>query len=177
MPKIGITFFFSFNNKQIKVEVNTDDKVSSILNKIIEKYSYNDIKISMLLCNSYQINITKSFKGNKLNNGDIIMVISDVNDDTESSYMEEQPSRFKVKKCITTNSHVNLKNANLNAFIDRTFAVFKSIKNEYLLIYSSSLDYKNYSLIKYNFLEDKLLSTYKNAHKERIFTCSHYIDK
>ena len=177
MPKIGITFFFSFNNKQIKVEVNTDDKVSSILNKIIEKYSYNDVKISMLLCNSYQINITKSFKGNKLNNGDMIMVISDVNDDTESSYMEELPSRFKVKKCITTNSHVNLKNANLNAFIDRTFAVFKSIKNEYLLIYSSSLDYKNYSLIKYNFLEDKLLSTYKNAHKERIFTCSHYLDK
>ena len=179
MPKIEVTFYFSFNNEQIKEKVNSEEKVASVLKKIIQKNSYNNIEISVLICNSFQIDISKSFKENKLKNGDIIMVMSDLNDDNEPStiYEENQPLRFEVTKCITTNSHVNLPNSNLSAFIDRTFTVFKSINSEYFLIYSSSLDYKNYSLVKYNILEDKTIFVYKNAHKERIFTCSHFLDK
>ena len=179
MQKLEVTFFFSFNNEQIKAIVKTEEKVSTVLNRIIKKHSFNDIKINVLLCSANQIDLTKSFNENKLKNGDIIVVISDNKtlDQTFSSVEEEEPLRFKVKKCITNNSHVNLKNSELNAFIDRTFALFKSLKSEYLLIFSSSLDYKNYSLIKYNILEDKKLSVFKNAHKERIFTCSHFLDK
>ena len=44
--------------------------------------------------------------------------------------------KFKHSKCITNHSHINLENGHIKALIDDTFALFKSVNNEFLLIYS-----------------------------------------
>ena len=144
-----------FNIRQIKRSINPNKKVSSILNEIIEKdNSLKQYKISFILCNGDQVDKNKSFKENKIKDGNNLMIMSD-SDLDESMSMEDSPFRFKVEKCITKKSHVNLLNSDLNAFIDRTFALFKSIKNQYLLIYSYSDNFKDYSLICYDILKKK----------------------
>lgn len=166
-----------FNIRQIKHSINPNQKVSSILNEIIEKdNSLKQYKISFILCNGDQVDKNKSFNENKIKDGNNLMIMSD-SDLDESMSMEDSPFKFKVEKCITKKSHVNLLNSDLNAFIDRTFALFKSIKNQYLLIYSYSDNFKDYSLICYDILKQKKIFTFKNAHKERVFTCIHYFSK
>ena len=61
--------------------------------------------------------------------------------------------------------------------IYRTFDIFKSLNNEYLLICAQSLDYKHYFLTCYNIIDQKFLFAGKNAHNERVFTCQHYLDE
>ena len=174
---IEINFSFSFNNKQIKCTIDPNKKVSSTLNDIIEKNdSLKHCKISYVLCNGDQVDLNKTFKENKIKNENSIIIMSNADLD-ESMSLDDSPFRFKVQKCITKKSHVNLLNSDLNAFIDRTFAVFKSIQNQYLLIYSYSENFKDYSLISYDILKDKKIKVIKNAHHDRIFTCIHYYNK
>ena len=84
---------------------------------------------------------------------------------------------FKIKKCITTYSHINLQNTAITANIDDTFALFKSINNKYLLIYSYSEDYKIYSLICYDLINSQNITKIAKAHDDRIYTCRHFLDK
>ena len=87
------------------------------------------------------------------------------------------PIKFKVKKEITSYSHINLQNTFITANIDDTFALFKSINNKYLLIYSYSEDYKIYSLICYDLINSQNITKIAKAHDDRIYTCRHFLDK
>ena len=182
MDRMEINFIFSFSNQTIRKKCKPNQKVSSVLDKIIEDESLNDIKIKFLLCGGNQVNLEKTFKENKIKDGETIIVVSELIDNLNDTFnnlttIEDSPYRFKVKKCITRHSHVNLENSDLNAYIDKTFDVFKSIKNEYLLIYSYSENYKDYSLIGYNILKDKIVKKKVDAHKDRVFTVSHFYDR
>ena len=85
------------------------------------------------------------------------MIISDYVD-LETTLDNQQLNKYEVVKFITKHSHVNLKEADLNEFIDRTFTGFKSLNNQYLLIHSYSEDYKNYSL--FLFLKEKIVKKF-----------------
>ena len=78
---------------------------------------------------------------------------------------------------LTDHAHVNLPNSNLSAIIDRTFDVFKSLKDEYVIVFAFSLDYHNYSLIMVDIEIKKVIAHKINAHSERVFTCIHYLDE
>ena len=54
---------------------------------------------------------------------------------------------YEVTKCITKDSLINLPYNNINAYIDDTFDLFKSVKNEYFLVYSSSENFTKFSMI------------------------------
>ena len=171
-----INFIFTFNCQNIKKFVAPNQSISSSLYKIVlEEESLNNIKIKILLCGGNQVDLEKTFKENKLKDGETIMVVSELKGNLNTT-LEESPFRFEVKKCITNHSHVNLENSDLSAFIDKTFDVFKSLKNEYLLIYSYSENYIDYSLFSYDILKDKIVNKKLNSHKERIFTVSHFLD-
>ena len=172
-----INFLFSSINKKITKIIDPNQKIDDVLDEIIlEDDSLNDLKFNFFLCNGNNIEKNKTFKENKLKNDNIIMIMTESNLNKSEISIESSPFRFKVVKCITNHSHVNLEKADLNAFIDRTFTVFQSLKNEYLLIFSYSEDYHNYSLICYDIIENKY-KIIKDAHTERIFTCSHFLDK
>jgi WD40 repeat protein len=174
---IEVNFILSAGGLNINKRVNENNKVKTILDQIIEENKLNDIKINFLLCDGKTVNIMESFKNNIIKDKYAIMIISGHADLDDSTVTEsEPPLRFEVVKCITKHSHVNLENADLNAFIDSTFTVFKSLKNEYLLIHSYSEDYKHYSLFCYDILKEKNVRGFHNAHDERIFTCSHFLD-
>lgn len=49
---------------------------------------------------------------------------------------ENKPKIFKVKTCITKDSHINKLTIPIKALIDNSFALFTSKKNQLLLIYS-----------------------------------------
>ena len=84
---------------------------------------------------------------------------------------------FKVKKCITSNSHINFIYSYIVANIDDTFALFKSINNKYLLIYSGTDNYKIYSLFCYDLINQQNIVKIAKAHDDRIYTCRHFLDK
>ena len=90
---------------------------------------------------------------------------------------EKVPKNFKLKKCIEINSHINLPYDVLNAIIDDTFTIFKSIKNEQLLIYSSTEDYTIYSLYCYSLKNEQNITKIAKAHNNRIYSCRHFLDK
>ena len=75
---------------------------------------------------------------------------------------EKVPKNFKLKKSISINSHINLPYSQLNAIIDDTFTIFKSIKNEQLLIYSSTEDYTIYSLYCYSLKNEQNIKNSKS---------------
>ena len=87
------------------------------------------------------------------------------------------PLNFKIKKCITSNSHINLLHSNIVANIDETFALFKSINNKYFVIYSVSEDYKIFSLFCYDLINRQNIVKIAKAHDDRIYTCKHFLDK
>ena len=87
------------------------------------------------------------------------------------------PQNFKIKKCITSNSHINLLNSHIVANIAHTFALFKSINNKYFIIYSGSEDYKIYSLFCYDLINGQNIVKIAKAHDDRIYTCKHFLDK
>jgi WD40 repeat protein len=53
------------------------------------------------------------------------------------------------------------------------FTVFKSSKNEYLCVWGT----QTFQISGYDFVKDKLVFTYQNAHSSTIFTTRHYFDK
>ena len=63
------------------------------------------------------------------------------------SMKNTNPEEYKVIKCIDSNSIINFPFSNIRALIDDTFDLFKSIKNECLLVFSNFEDYNNFSLI------------------------------
>ena len=87
------------------------------------------------------------------------------------------PLNFKIKKCITSNSHINLLYSHIVANIDDTFAFFKSINNKYYVIYSGSEDYKIFSLFCYDLINGQNITKIAKAHEDRIYTCRHFLDK
>ena len=173
-----VEFFAGSLNFRIKKLVNPNQKISDELNNIIKQNSIlSNQNFNLILCGGEIVDPNETFKKNKLKNGCVLMLLTGALDDETSIIEIDEPLQISLNKCITMHSHVNLKEANLNAFIDRTFTVFKSLKNEYLLIYSYSENYKNYSLKCYDILKDKSMTKVQNAHSERIFTCSHFLDK
>lgn len=84
---------------------------------------------------------------------------------------------YEVTKCITKDSLINLPYNNINAYIDDTFDLFKSVKNEYFLVYSSSENFTKYSLIFYDMKKEQINIKIGNAHNDRIYTCRHFFDK
>ena len=173
-----VEFFAGSLNFRIKKLVNPNQKISHELNNIIKQNSIlSNQNFNLILCGGEIVDPNETFKKNKLKNGCVLMLLTGALDDETTIIEIDEPLQISLNKCITMHSHVNLKEANLNAFIDRTFTVFKSLKNEYLLIYSYSENYKNYSLKCYDILKDKSMTKVQNAHSERIFTCSHFLDK
>ena len=173
-----VEFFAGSLNFRIKKLVNPNQKISHELNNVIKQNSIlSNQNFNLILCGGEIVDPNETFKKNKLKNGCVLMLLTGALDDETTIIEIDEPLQISLNKCITMHSHVNLKEANLNAFIDRTFTVFKSLKNEYLLIYSYSENYKNYSLKCYDILKDKSMTKVQNAHSERIFTCSHFLDK
>ena len=173
-----VEFFAGSLNFRIKKLVNPNQKISDELNKVIKQNSIlSSQNFNLILCEGNIVDPDETFKKNKLKNGCVLMLLSGGALDETMISENEEPLQISLNKCITKHSHVNLKQANLNAFIDRTFTVFKSLKKEYLLIYSYSEDYKNYSLMCYDILKDKSMTKVQKAHSERIFTCCHFLDK
>ena len=97
-----------------------------------------------------------------------------INKNNEKKIEKNPPKLFKVSKCISKESHINLAHSSLNAYIDNAFSIFKSIDNKYFLIFSHTPDYINYSLIIYDLIYQQIIIKRFNAHEDRIYTCRHY---
>lgn len=95
----------------------------------------------------------------------------------DSNVEKKVPVKYKFSKCINENSKINLLNFPIRALIDDTFDLFKSIKNEYLLIFSHCENYEKYSLIIYDMKSHQIRLKIGNAHEQRIYTCRHFLDK
>ena len=90
----------------------------------------------------------------------------------------EENLNYKFVKCIAETSKINLDFSYINAVIDGTFDVFKSVKNEYLLIFSLvENQFKKYSLICYDLKFDQVNTKIAKAHDDRIYTIRHFFDK
>ena len=171
-----VSFLFSSNNEQIKIKVKPNDVISDILDDIISKdEDLQVLKISFLLCHGSNIDKNQTFQNQKIKNNEIITVICSEDSDDEEE--ETNPIQFKYVKVLIKKAHVNLENANLNAFIDKTFDVFKSLQNEYFLICSYSDNYKDYALLCIEITKQQIMYMKENAHSERIFTCNHFLDE
>ena len=94
-----------------------------------------------------------------------------------SSEQKNNSEEYKVTKCIDSNSIINFPYHNLSAFIDGTFDLFKSIRNEYLLVFSNLENYNNFSLIFYDMKLQQVNTKISKAHTDRIYTCRHFFDK
>ena len=90
---------------------------------------------------------------------------------------DSTPMKFKFKTFITTDSYINLQFDNINALIDDTFTLFKSVSNDFLLIYSYTKDYNIYSLLCYNLIHGQNVTKIAKAHNNRIYTIRHFLDK
>lgn len=89
---------------------------------------------------------------------------------------DSSPIKFKFKKFITTNSLINLPLDNISALIDDTFTLFKSVTNDFLLIYSYTQDFIIYSLLCYNIKHGQNITKIAKAHNNRIYTIRHFLD-
>ena len=108
-----VNFVFSSKGLIFKKIIKENEIISPILNIIEESLNIN---INFLLCNGSPIDANNTFKNNKIKNGDAIMIISDYVD-LERIVVHQQLNKYEVVKFITKHSHVNLKEADLNAFI------------------------------------------------------------
>ena len=154
-------------------------KQEKYLNSIISSDEYfKNITINLISYNDKPINEKETFKNYNIKNNDIITIIceSRTKEEIEKS-KNENFIQFKHELLVTDHAHVNLPNSNLSAIIDRTFDVFKSLKDEYVIVFAFSLDYHNYSLIMVDIEIKKVISHKINAHSERVFTCIHYLDE
>ena len=173
-----IDFLFSVTSQRIKARVTKDQIIEDALNKIILKHdSLKNIEITFLLCSGCNIDKKETFENQKIKNHEIITVICSYISQDEEENKEIKPIQFKYVKKLVAKARVNLPNSDLNAFIDKTFDVFKSLKGQYLLICSYSDNYKNYDLLCFEITNEEILFIANNAHSERIFTCSHFLDK
>ena len=98
-------------------------------------------------------------------------------DVSNNSEQKNNSEEYKVIKCIDSNSIINFSYHNIRAFIDGTFDLFKSIRNEYLLVFSNLEDYSNFSLIFYDLKLQQVNTKISKAHNDRIYTCRHFFDK
>ena len=94
-----------------------------------------------------------------------------------SSGQKNNLEEYKVIKCIDSNSIINFPYLDINAFIDGTFDLFKSIRNEYLLVFSNLENNNNFSLIFYDMKLQQVNTKISKAHNDRIYTCRHFFDK
>ena len=180
MNKIELFFYFKYKpSKRIKTNFKDDQKIGEVINSIISSNEYfKNITINLISCNDKPINEKETFKNYNIKNNDIITIIceSRTKEEIEKS-KNENFIQFKYELLVTDHAHVNLPNSNLSAIIDRTFDVFKSLKDEYVIVFAFSLDYHNYSLIMVDIEKKKVIAHKINAHSERVFTCIHYLDE
>jgi len=94
-----------------------------------------------------------------------------------SSGKKNNLEEYKVIKCIDNNSIINFPYLDINAFINGTFDLFKSIRNEYLLVFSNLENNNNFSLIFYDMKLQQVNTKISKAHNDRIYTCRHFFDK
>jgi WD40 repeat protein len=177
-----VEFIFSNDNtdKKIKIKFKENQIIDEVLNNVISSdNSLSDIKIINLTCNNNQINRKETFKNNNIINNDIILVEYTNDEENNGNDSEENEGLiiFEFNKFITEKAYVNKPSANLRAIIDRTFDVFKSLNNKYLLICSNSDDYEKYDLLCYDILSDKIIFQKNEAHSNKIYTCIHYLDE
>ena len=164
-----VEFIFSNDNtdKKIKIKFKENQIIDEVLNNVISSdNSLSDIKIINLTCNNNQINRKETFKNNNIINNDIILVEYTNDEENNGNDSEENEGLiiFEFNKFITEKAYVNKPSANLRAIIDRTFDVFKSLNNKYLLICSNSDDYEKYDLLCYDILSDKIIFQKNEAH-------------
>ena len=172
-----IEFSFSCGSKNKKVKVTEDQNIYNTLNSLISKYSYlKKLNISILLCKGNVIEKTDTFKDKKISNNDIICVICDEKIQ-ELKQEKTEPIKFQPIKKLINHAHVNLEDEDINAYIDRTFDVFKSLTGQYFLICAYSEDYTDYSLICMEITQEQTIYVKDNAHSERVYTCRHYLDE
>ena len=96
---------------------------------------------------------------------------------SEYQGIKDKPKIFKVKTCLTKDSHINSPTSLISAIIDDSFALFNSKINQLLLIYSYSDDYITYSLICYDLKNKCNIVKIAKAHDDRIYTIIHFFDK
>ena len=172
-----IKFRFSCGSKDKKVKVSEGQNIWEVVNYLISKDSHlANLNISSLLCNGNSIKKIQTFKDIKITPNDIICVICDQNN-PENEQDKIEPIKFKCVKKLINHAHVNLENDNINAFIDRTFDVFKSLYGFHFLICAYSDNYKDYSLICMEITQEQIIYVKNNAHTGRVYTCQHYLDK
>lgn len=175
-----VEFLFSSNSMKKKIKVKETQIIGDVLNSIISNDpAFQNITVSFILSHGCNIDLTKTFKSEKIKNNEILTVMCS-EDDEDDKEEESKPIQFKYVKWVINKARVNLPDADLNAFIDKTFDVFKSLNNNFYLICSYSENYKDYDLLcvditNINNMQIKYMK--KNAHSERIFTCSHFLDK
>jgi hypothetical protein len=90
---------------------------------------------------------------------------------------KDKPKIFKIKTCLTKDSHINSPHSFIQAIIGDSFALFTSKINQLLLIYSHSNDYITYSLICYDLKNKCNIVKIAKAHNDRIYTIIHFFDK
>jgi WD40 repeat protein len=93
------------------------------------------------------------------------------------SEQKNNSAEYKVIKCIDSKSIINFSYHYISAFIDGTFDLFESVRNEYLLVFSNLEDYNNFSLIFYDLKLQQVNTKISKAHNDRIYTCRHFFDK
>ena len=86
---------------------------------------------------------------------------------------KDKPKIFKVKTCLTKDSHINSPASFIQAIIDDSFALFTS--KIYQLSHSN--DYITYSLICYDLKNKCNIAKIAKAHNDRIYTIIHFFDK
>lgn len=172
-----IKFRFSCGSQDKKIKVLENQNIWQVVNFLMSKDSnLINSNISSILCNGNSIQKTQTFKDIKITPKDTICVICDQNN-KENEQDEIEPIKIKYVKTIINHAHVNLKDENINAFIDRTFDVFKSLYGQYFLICAYSDNYKDYSLICMEITQEQIIYVKNNVHTGRVYTCRHYLDK
>ena len=95
----------------------------------------------------------------------------------DALYKKNTSEEYKVIKCIDNKSIINFQISHIRALIDGTFDLFKSIKNENILVFSNLEDFNNFSLIFYDIKLQQINTKVSKAHNDRIYTCRHFFDK
>ena len=171
-----VNYLFSSASKTINVKVSKNQTLGEVLDDLISKNEdLKNLSINFILAHGCSLDKNKTFENQNIKDKEVITIMCNENDSEEEE--DSNPINFKYKKVLIKKAHVNLENSNINAFIDKTFDVFKSLNNQYLLICSYSDNYKDYALLAVEITKEKLLFSKKNAHSERIFTCSHHLDE
>lgn len=96
------------------------------------------------------------------------------NDDIleKNNYKIDSNNNFKSNPLGITLTKIITKISYTSWFIDRTFVTFETKNGDYLLVYST----ENISLICYDLLNEKSITTILKAHRQKITSILYYVD-